>query len=188
MCQAAKSEGRHEETRLAFQRNNLIRLACLASGPAVQGIRLVGLRLGTHHTDRIALRRAWNKGIRQVSSIAWSTAKQRNFEVDGEDVYDFDRQHDPLEAAVVRLGAWHYSEQLANNVCDFCRRLQLMSAHAQLVAQFVASEPALLETNKSQNNLSIHLWATLENARFAAHIDFRERNRSPKWDSWLEEG
>ena len=85
----------------------------------------------------------------------------------------------------MRLDAWHYSEQLANNVYDFCRRLQLMSAHAQLVAQFVTSEPALLQTNKSQNNLSIRLWATLENAQFAANIDFRERNIDNRW---LEEG
>ena len=60
-----------------------------------------------------------------------------------------------------------------------------MSAHAQLVAQFVTSEPALLQTNKSQNNLSIRLWATLENAQFAANIDFRERNIDFRW---LEEG
>ena len=155
MCQAAKAEGRQEEIRLAFQRNNLIRLACLASDPAVQGIRLVGLRLDTDHTDRIALRRAWNKEMRELSST-WSDSESSNFDVDAWDQYDFDRQHDPLEAAVMRLDAWHYSEQLANNVYDFCRRLQLMSAHAQLVAQFMTSEPALLETNKSPNNLSTH--------------------------------
>ncbi len=84
MCQAAKAEGRQEEIRLAFQRNNLIRLACLASDPAVQGIRLVGLHLDTDHTDRIALRRAWNKEMRELSST-WSDSESSNFGVDAWD-------------------------------------------------------------------------------------------------------
>ena len=170
MCTAAKANGRVDEITTALPRARLLHDALMASKEAVQGLRLLGIRIDADTAEAMALRAKLKSGMKELAEDAEAAGS----DVDCYDQLRFDLEYGPLKDAVARLDAWHFSEQLASAFYDFSLGLGLDEMSARLVTHFAEAEPGPLKSNQSQKRLTSRLFALLLRAQDRRQLSMTE--------------